>query len=397
MPDKIFIPTATKPHRFSLPHDGFSGSSYESWHFYVDVLSLEGAPVPIYANVRKPALGTPATEDMQATLNEKKLAPRFWAYNGGLVVLAERAHPCTRKGRLGMELEIPKRYGLVNGGHTQLAIDAALKAGAPTNAWVRVEAIAGAFTDEEIAAIAEARNTSKNVRDTSVAWKQGKFNALKKSMRPEFEVKIDWTENLRASEGLEAECRGDQLIQLLMLFDQDYDVNRPPMDYVRSLGKPFDAWKTDPSRFAYLDVVCDEILELHDTILSSFDTKPKTPGLLACTWGGKVVFSGKRLRPTPFLELKPGRRMDDGILFPILSAFRVLLEHDKATSKVRWSAPPLQVWALAKRDMMDLVKDSVKGHKGALQVRYDLVLWKSLGRLVEKHKAGLHATSWKGY
>lgn len=394
--EQLFLPTASRPSSTQVPSDGFHGHDYRIWNVFIDVNGLNDETIPINANVRKPALGSVATDAIESTLASSKRSARFWAYNGGLVILASGAKIANKRGHTGLQLTIPPRYGLVNGGHTQLAIKHALEGHAPTNSWIRVEVIVGEFTNDEIADIAEARNTSRNVRDMSIAWKKGKFDSLQRSLPQEVEQRIDWTENLRESEDDEATCNAEKLIQLLMLFDTDFSVDNPPKEYASSLGRPFNQWSDNTRAYRYLNAAAARILELHDNIKATFHQTPATPGLLKCKWGGKPVFPEVRNRRTPFYSYEVVRRMDDGVLFPLLSAFRVLLEVDSPRHRVRWRTDPVKRWDVIKGAMMTKIKESVQQHSKALEVRYDWNLWTLLAYLVQTGRPRT-PTNWESY
>lgn len=392
---KITLEYQDKFIKFDTP-GGFNQGNYRVSIFYIDVKELGKIDIKTDANVRSVS-DTQSTDDMLDTLIDPSKAKRFWSYNGGLIILAKRVinKPSNNK----VEIEIPQEYGLVNGGHTQYAIKKALKKTAPTDAWVRVEVIEGEFSNDDIADIAEARNTSKNVKDMSIAWKQGKFKKLRKKLDPNLDQIIDWTTNLVEAQniGLTAACTGEQLIAKLMLFDIDnYPQNKPPVSYSTSVHRPFSEWLHNIYDYEYLNPICNEVCLLHDKILSTFHDKPKTSGLLNCKFQGKDVFPKKYLKNTPFYDFKTSRKMPDGVLLPLLSSFRVLIEHNKTNKRVRWMHNPIDTWNAAKKDLMQTVVDTVKPAKSVLEVRKSINYWKLGAGFVHSNATG-PASSWEKY
>jgi hypothetical protein len=375
--------------QIKVPANGFSGPAYIVSNFYVDINQLSSIDIPIESNVRKPVDNTAATQAIRDTIASKSNQTRFWALNGGLVIIAKQA--THDRGKKRIQIQIPPDYGLINGGHTQLAIKNALIDHGATNVIIRVEVISGTFTNDEIAVIAEARNTSKNVKSMSVAWKRGKFIDLRAKLSTPVDTRIDWTENLVESygHGTKAVCSGSQFISLLMLFNLlDYDISQDPITYVTGPGGAFSKWCSDTNRYAFLNHVAMDIIDLHEEILSTFSKDHGAPGLLSTKFGGKKVFSDKKVPVTPFHEYVRERKMDEGILKPILSAFRGLLEVNEASRTVRWIADPKETWEHNKQAIMTTVKTGVMQASTVYEFRKNKLIWQLLTSTVVNNKAG---------
>lgn len=375
-----------------VPADGFKGPAYMVSNFYVDINQFSSISIPIESNVRKPVDNTAATQAIKDTIGNKSSQTRFWALNGGLVIVAK--HATVNAGKIS--IEIPPKYGLINGGHTQLAIKNALKEHGAANVLVRVEVISGTFDDGEIAAIAEARNTSKNVKSMSVAWKQGKFKELRGTLAASVDRRIDWTENLVESydEGTKAVCSGSQFISLIMLFNVlEYNSNKAPITYVTGPGGAFTKWCADPKKYAFLNHIAMDIINLHEEILSTFHVDHGVDGLLNTRWGGKPVFSKpKSCPPTPFEEKERKRKMDEGILKPILSSFRGLLEIDETNRTVQWTANPIETWRENKKILMTQVKSAIMQSSNVYEFRKNRLIWDVCSMTVVNNKIGSPGT-----
>ena len=370
-----------------LPSSGFSGGVYLVSTFYTDINQFNRQLIPIEANVRKPQDNTVATAAMKQTIADQDLQTRFWAYNGGLVIIARN---CTKRGNKVI-LNLPPGYGLLNGGHTQLAIKNALRHSAATDTLVRVEVMSGEFTPDEIAAVAEARNTSKNVKSMSVAWKQGLFNELKGSLSQEVADLIDWTENMVAerNDGSIAACDASELIATMMLFDiGSFPADQPPVKYVTGPASAFTEWREHTDKYKFLNVVASKVIELSEEILSNFYVDPATRGLLNLRFNQKPVFSDQRVSPTPFLGYERERKMDTGILKPILGSFRTLLELDEANRTIKWKADPIETWRHAKGDIMARVKDGITNHQSVYEFRRNQLIWTTIALTIDANKHG---------
>ena len=392
MPTYKFVIHENKILQQKVPADGFKGPSYMVSNFYVDINQFSSISLPIDSNVRKPVDNTTATQAIKDTIGDKSTQTRFWALNGGLVIVARNATPNAGK----IEIDIPPKYGLINGGHTQLAIKNALKEHGAANVLVRVEVISGKFNDNEIAAIAEARNTSKDVKGMSVAWKQGKFKELRSKLTDSVDKRIDWTENLVESygEGTKAVCSGSQFISLIMLFNVlEYDSNKAPITYVTGPGGAFTKWCADPKKYAFLNHIAKDIINLHEEILATFHVDHGVDGLLNTRWGGKPVFTKPKLcPPTPFEERERKRKMDEGILKPILSAFRGLLDIDETKGTVQWTANPIETWNENKTTIMTQVKTAIIQSSTVYEFRKNRMVWDMCAMIVANNKIGSPGT-----
>jgi len=365
-----------------LPSDGFDDSKHNCHIFFIDVKELKSKSIKLDANIRKPE-DTIATEKMEKTLSSPAKQARFWAYNGGLIIVTKKLKH--KKKPESVEIDLPKEYGLMNGGHTQYAIRKALKDVAPTNALVRVEVIEGDFTDEELADIAEARNTSKSFKEMSLAWKKKKFVRLQSRLLTEYSSKIAWTtgELSKADKAMDA----DKLVFLLMMFNIiDYPLGKPPSTLTTSTASTFEKWLLNQEQLKFLDEIADDIIKLHDLVLSTFHENPKTPGLLNQKLGEKKVFKDKNLKDTPFDGHTVGYSMPEGILLPILSSFRAILEIDPSKKRVRWDADPTETWNAAKGELMLDLNQQLKDVKSVLEIRNGANFWKLLEGVVAKNK-----------
>lgn len=229
----------------------------------------------------------------------------------------------------------------------------------------------------------------------SLAWKKKKFVRLRKRMHPDYEKLISWTENLVANPAK----TGEEMVFILMMMNSlDYPGlgAKTPSKVASSSSGPFNTWQNNLAKYQFLDEICDEIITLHDTILSSFDKNPSTPGLLNSKFSGKDIFKNKNLKDTPFLKLKTSRSMDGGILLPLLSSFRTIIEVDPTKKQVRWSADPLATWNAAKLDLMKALLGQIKTSKKVLDIRNEGNFWHLCALIVSGHATG-NSTNWRSY
>ena len=153
----------------------------------------EYVELPLDANVREPSEKSIPYKDMINTLERNPY--NFLLQNGGINVISSGMEINTSDKTVKMYFQ--SGTGIVNGGHTQLAIlnskimKNTTKQPKPSiDAILRLEVIEKEFSPEELAIIAASRNTSSNVKPYSIAEKRGFFTKLKIYMLPNFEKHI---------------------------------------------------------------------------------------------------------------------------------------------------------------------------------------------------------------
>lgn len=149
--------------------------------------------------------------------------------------------------------------GLVNGGHSHALIRDVLESSEPDE-YVMLEILTG-VADDLVPEIAEGRNTSLQVKRTSLSDLAGVFDGLKAALQEPDEV--IW------HEGDSGSLKAEHLVALISAYDPEiYTSTRHPNDVYRKVTDKFDLMRDDPDRIRRLEPIAQDIVTLYHTIVA---------------------------------------------------------------------------------------------------------------------------------
>jgi hypothetical protein len=181
---------------------------------------------------------------------------------------------------------------------------------------------------------------------------QKKFSWIEDELRGE-----PYAGEIAYREGQEAEYDIRDIVGLLDLFnifDFPNDQSEHPLRAYTSKAQALMSYKTKPEQYERLRPILKDILTLHDTI--SLDGWKKHTA--AGGKGRKLVFVEKRERGQfkfRFIGKEADSRLFDGALYPMLGAFRWMVEIDPETQIVRWRggfSAVLELWNSVGAELM---------------------------------------------
>lgn len=315
----------------------------------------------------------------------------FHLLNRGITISAQSADYDNHTKLLSLIVpEDDDRYGILDGGHTNQAIETALQKepsdpDSLRDQFVRLEILIGA--EEYLVEIARARNTSQAVKPFSLNNKQGAFQWLKEAISP-FDTKIRWSENDPQ------EFPVLELIQILAACNPtQFKFNDHPIEAYKNSGKCLDYLLDAQDKYGYkrLRPVAKDIWRLYDTIRFkwwSFYNQPHpVTGKLGRAGRTQEVLGRKRGRTglMHYIALnKKGnpaagdKHVEKGLAFPVLAGFRALLEQGP-DENIRWKVDPFEFFdkhgVLLVRTVMDASdsRDNNPHIVGRDSTVYDLV------------------------
>lgn len=231
-------------------------------------------------------------------------------------------------------LRDPALHGLLDGGHTYNIIrEETPNLNEPQ--FIKVEFLEG-FTTENITQIVDARNTSNQVRDESLMNLGGHFDLLKKALEhasyfqkiafKEFEV--DDAQNPKPIDVRE-------VIAILTVFDKEnFNDKVHPINAYRSKAACLQHFRDHATSYLKIYPLAQEMLALYDHIQENLpNLYNRVRGQSGTVSGGKFgkltgvsVYSGKRSADLLFINRKSKYGVPSGFVYPILAAFRALLE-----------------------------------------------------------------------
>lgn len=261
------------------------------------------------------------------------------------------------------------------------------------DAVVRVEIIAG-NVDDLIVPLAGARNTSKQVEEFTLQNLDGAFTWIKEAIeKTEFKDKI----RFREAE-LDAPFEVRKLLSLLTLFHPRWTTEgeEPTVAYTAK-GQVLNQYLTPEWRAGYVALkdVLPDILRLYDWIGARFTDNYQGSGR-GNIKNRKVIKHYKRgFHHLKLTGAKIEYHVPDALIYPILAAFRALLEFPNG-GPARWQVSPVKIdpfkfWDEVGRTMVDDVMSTAKTLKdNPLQVGKFKGLWKNLHKTVEMRKLRLN-------
>jgi hypothetical protein len=279
-------------------------------------------------------------------LNEEGTPNTFHLKNKGITLIADKVRRKSDDEHV-YEVTFGPGHGIVDGGHTYEILRAnrdSIKElngdsddAAEINQFVKVEIVTG-LTEDLVPEIARGLNTAVQVQEMSLADLRDEFDWIKDTIKDEpYADKIAFREN----EQRMYDAR--DVIMLLDLFNISDFPNTGgeyPARAFSSKSAVLKAYLDDRrenggKRYEKLQPILKDILVLHDRI--SFEAR-ELHNKANAGKGGKLAFMEGRGRgkfPFPFIGKEGSYRLLRGALFPMLGAFRWMVEED-GKGKVNW-------------------------------------------------------------
>jgi hypothetical protein len=256
--------------------------------------------------------------------------------------IAINAHAVRRLADDRYQIDLPdtEHHGVLNGGHTLELITKRIKDGSiPANQFIKVEVRTGVPT-EWLAEIAGGMNTALQVEDMSLDDLKGAFEWIKTDLETQtYFGAIAWSENDKG------EYDARDLISLLTcfligLYPNDNSVH--PVEAYEKKSKALDQFRddfelNDGDGFKKLRPIMKDIFTLHDVIQFEFaPVHVKSGGKArALKIMDKKPEDGKQVFYFTFTGQQSKERLQTGALYPILAAFRWMVE-EGPDGNYRW-------------------------------------------------------------
>ena len=336
--------------------------------------------LPLDANVREPSEKSIPYKDMVNTLEKNPY--NFLLQNGGINVISSGVE--INKSDKIVKMYFEHGTGIVNGGHTQLAILNSKKIKNINDAILCLEVIEKEFPPEELAIIAASRNTASNVKPYSTAEKRGYFTKLKLYMLPNFEKHIIWWENRKVpyNRGLSVV----DLIARLNLFNIElyqstwHSGTEQPNKSATSKNSTFEYWLIHQHEFLHTYPLVNDIINLEEHILSTFhEVAPRGFTNLG------VIKNTDEKKKTIFLGKNISWDLPKQFLLPLLSSFRSVIKYDKKNGKIGWYVNPEYTFNRCGYTLLIELMRTYKTHHNEInQMSKDPNLWRILFDTIDR-------------
>lgn len=336
-----------------VPDPIFRGA--ERHIFFVDVTNMpEGLPKD--ANPRNQRIDRGIWKDIRKhLLNQEGTPNTFHLKNKGMSVLARRVERVTDD---QYRIEISEGQGIVDGGHTydlicdcKAEIDDANAAGGAIQQFVKVEVFVG-IPDQVVSEVAGGLNTAVQVQEFSLENLKGHFDWIKAALAGKsYEGQIAYKENEQKA------FDARDIVALLHMFNVEafpHNQSNDPVSAYVSKGAVLDHYMDHVDQYKALAPILPDILELHDRVAYGARGLHTEAG----GRGGKLVFVDKRERGKfsfPFIGQESDYRLHKAALFPMLAAFRWMVELDPESKMARWKggfSSVIELWERVAAELM---------------------------------------------
>lgn len=284
----------------------------------------------------------------------------FYLANRGVTILAQAVHYEKESQECTIEFTDKTLHGVVDGGTTN-AVVAALQRQAAKDAAVsdyqslspeqippehlqariHLEIIVNVEKFERIKILASGRNTSKQVKQFSLADFGNEFQWIKNELekpKGKFKGKVGYEENATA----DIDVR--EVLSILTLFHPDYDERGTAPTVAYSSKGVMDRRMVNPKTapgYKSLAPIMEDILDLHDYVYLNFEN-----AYLSIKKNGKLVARGskenrifpRRKEKLPLSGKEAECFVPNGVLYPLLAALRALVSHKSGQAK--WLLDP---------------------------------------------------------
>ncbi len=338
-----------------VPDPNFKDQGIERHILFVPVRDVP-LGLPLDPNARVPNIRRSVYKEVRESLKQDD--GMFHLKHKGITVIAKAVE---KKGDSTYNVTLRNGQGVVDGGHTYTLITSPdMRDELPENQFVKFEILTN-VPEEWNADIAGGLNTSVQVQDMSLDNLAGRFDWLKELIKGEpYESAVAWREN----EDGDVDAR--DLISMLSCFhigkfpnNAGADDTQPVVAYEKKAAV-LKLFEEDSKSYMRLAPIAKDIFWLHDIIRAAARNHWNESG---GKFGGLAFVETKaRGFVMPFTRETVDARLMTGASYPILAAFRWMVEEDPKTKKYRWKqggfAAVLNLWNDAALELLRMTKQA---------------------------------------
>lgn len=340
------------PQTFSFPVSSYRklpnpyGDEINSvvYECYVEIQNIPNN-FPMETNPREQNIKTMVARSIINSLTQDE--ENFHIKNRGIVISAQKVSFDSRNSEVTITMNNNEVHGNIDGGHTYRIILENRK-NVQFKQYVKLEIITGA--EDFFQDLAKARNTSVQVKDTSIAELENKFELIKECLS-------NILDDIAFKENDDKRINIEDIISILYMFNLSEFSSiekQPTRAYsqkaycIKNYIKLYDEFnspdkKKEDNPFYKMKNIIPEILDLYDYIECNLQKKYKEEEPKGKYGGIKGVQTKKEGSNDKFETEIYGTKIDykspRSFTLPILSAFRALVEEGQDGS-YRWKDDP---------------------------------------------------------
>jgi hypothetical protein len=388
-PTKLSVPVFSI-RRIETPYERRHG--YKNYLAVVDARDLPDLSDWRDINVREAKLRGRVPNAIRRSFDEK--SDEFLFMNRGLVVAAEKVEfkETSAKKYIDLIMIDPEIHGLLDGGHTYRVVTESaqeLTEHDPSR-YVRMEIVTG-FDRETISDVVEARNTSNQVRDESLANLRQEFEPIKEVLRDhKYFDAIAWSEYEELETGKAKPIDVRDVISYLITFDTGaFNSTTQPLIAYKDKRACLRHFQQHKDRIRKLYPLLPDILRLWDEIHRCWpnwynEGREEEAGIRGRF--GKLTAVLKGSETLHFKGANVNYRMPEAYKYPILSAMRAAIKGKEHTAK--WNTDPFQLLHETGPQLTNIVGNTVRSTNNPNKVGKDAGTWSSCYLVVESALRG---------
>lgn len=360
---------------------------------YIVVVNVKDLPVSLddwrEINIRHANLNSGVAKKIEKTL--KDCPNSFFFRNRGITIISEKASFDNKNNIVEIEMVDRQKNGLLDGGHTFKTIMKFIdglseEKKSDINAYVKIEILEGFEENDDIVGIVDARNTSTPVKDQSLQELRKQFEEIKKVLNgKDYAEQIAYKEYELLEDGSRKILDIKDILSYLICFDSEKfnKEQHPTKAYSTKAEVVKHCTGENHERILKYIPLLPKILELRDVIyLGLPDAYNSTGGKFGALTGVTEIGSKKRMKPIlmPFTEKRSTYRIPSGFIYPILAAFRNLVEINNG--KCTWKSDPIKLFEDLKIDLAKRIVGAAKDAKNPNMLGKNPASWQSCYDLV---------------
>lgn len=364
---------------FKRQDDPFGREDRKKYRCYVHVKNVP-SDIPMVTNPRDQNLKTDVAKSIEDSLTSDDM--NFYNYNRGLVLSVKSVSYNSGTEMMSFIIENEDVHGNIDGGHTYKII--LQHKSDDVNQYVEFEMMTG--VENIILALAAARNTSVQVDEKSLAELEGKFAPIKDSVGGmAFYNRIAFKQNQYKGQGVRI-IDAREVVAILTMFNiEDFSQNLHPTGAFSNKAKILDKYLDNQSPFEKMHNIAPDIFDLYNQIESDLPVAYNEKG---GRYGSKKFSGykeGKVVGKVKFGDEDITYKVPDGIIYPVLAAFRALIIEDSQTNMYKWKHDPLEVYRELRGELASkVIKFSDSVSNNPLSVGKDSNVWDLLHMTVER-------------
>lgn len=353
---------------------------------YIAVVDVKEVPKTLEEwrkiNVRDAKTKSAVSRAIRDTLKDDPNS--FFFLNRGITLIVDKAEYNNQSNYLELEVCDPNFNGLLDGGHTYSVIREYLeglseKELTDFNAYVKIEIIEGITDRELITNIVEARNTATQVKEQSLEEHRKSYETIHAILDKQiYGNNIAYKEYELMEDGTPKDIDIKEILSYLICFDTDsFDNNKHPIKAYSTKASVVQHFKTNNLGLEKFIPLIPQILELRDHIYLELPEAYKNGGGNFGNIKG-VIWTENKPRMEEehlfFLNKDSKYRIPSGFIYPILAAFRNLVEVKE--NKCIWKADPIKFFDSLKEELATTVVKQAIEFKNPNKLGKDEATWK---------------------